>query len=82
MFDKFKDLNKLRKMQNALGEEVIEYEENGIKVILNGKMELIDIKLNPKYDIITQEKYLKKSFQGAMKQAQMQVAKKMMAEGF
>lgn len=82
MFDKLKDLNKLRKMQNALKDELINYEENGIKIVLNGKMELVDIKLNSEYDIETQEKKLKQTFQGAIQKAQMQIAKTMIGQGF
>ncbi len=82
MFDKLKDINKLRKIQNALEGEIIEHEKNGIKITLNGKMELVDVKLNPDYDIPTQEKYLKKCFKEVTKQAQIQIAKKMMAQGF
>jgi hypothetical protein len=44
-------------------------------------MELIEIKLNPEYDISTQERKLKEAFQGAMQKAQMQIAQKMMGKG-
>ena len=81
MFDKLKQINELRKMQNMLKDEVIEYEKNGIKIVLNGKMELIEIKLNPEYEISTQERKLKEAFQGAMQKAQMQIAQKMMGKG-
>ena len=81
MFDKLKQINELRKMQNMLKDEVIEYEKNGIKIVLNGKMELIEIKLNPEYEISTQERKLKEAFQGAMQKAQMQIAQKMMRKG-
>jgi len=81
MFDKLKQINELRKMQSILKDEVIEYEKNGIKIVLNGKMELIEIKLNPEYDISTQERKLKEAFQGAMQKAQMQIAQKMMGKG-
>ena len=81
MFDKLKQINELRKMQSMLKDEVIEYEKNGIKIVLNGKMELIEIKLNPEYEISTQERKLKEAFQGAMQKAQMQIAQKMMGKG-
>jgi len=81
VFDKLKQINELRKMQNMLKDEVIEYEKNGIKIVLNGKMELIEIKLNPEYEISTQERKLKEAFQGAMQKAQMQIAQKMMGKG-
>ncbi len=78
MFDKLKQLNEARKMQNLLKSEIIEYEESGIKIVFNGIMELIDLKLNPEYEIEMQEKKLKQAFQNATKKVQMQIAQKMM----
>ena len=82
MLDKLKQINEVRKMQKILKDEIIEYEENGIKIVFNGTMELVDIKLNPEYEVETQEKKLKQAFQNATKKVQMQIAKKMMGAGF
>ena len=40
MFDKLKKLNELKKIQSELGQEKMEVEKNGIKVTINGKMEI------------------------------------------
>ena len=41
MFDKLKQMKQFKELQDSLKNEVIEVEENGIKVIVNGKMEKI-----------------------------------------
>jgi len=50
MFNKLKQFKDLRSqaktMQNALAEEVVTEEKNGVKLVLNGNMEILELKLS------------------------------------
>ncbi len=81
MFEQLKQLKKLQEIQNALKNERLDYEKQGIKVSLNGKLEFEEIKLNPALPIDQQEKLLKEALNEAMKKIQMTVAQKMQAMG-
>jgi DNA-binding protein YbaB len=76
MFDKFKQLYQLQKMKDILEKEKKEIEKEGVRVIVNGKMEIEDIKLNPELTIEKQEKVIKNCLNEAMQQIQRQVAQK------
>jgi DNA-binding protein YbaB len=47
MFDKLQQLQKINELKNSLAQEKAEQEIQGIKVVVNGKMEIEDIHLNP-----------------------------------
>jgi len=81
MFEQLKQLKKIQEIQNALKDEKIEYEKNGIKIKINGKLEVESIELDHSAPAADQEKLLKDAFNDAMKQVQMVVAKKMQAMG-
>lgn len=76
MFDKLKDLKKLKDLESSLGKEMIEKEKNGIKVVINGKTEIISISLNPDLNKEDQERYLKDCINDASRDAKMIMAKK------
>jgi DNA-binding protein YbaB len=76
MFDKLKDLKKLKDLDSLLGNERVEKEKNGIKVIINGKAEIISISLNSELSKEDQEKYLKDCINDAARDAKMIMAKK------
>lgn len=76
MFDKLKDLKKLKDLESSLGNERVEKEKNGITVVVNGKAEIISISLNPELDKENQEKYLKDCINEASRDAKMIMAKK------
>ena len=76
MFDKLKDLKKFKDLESSLGKEIIEKEKNGIKVIINGKSEIVSISLNPELEKEEQEKYLKDCINEASNEAKMLMAKK------
>ncbi len=85
MFNKLKQLKDLRSqaktMQNALAEEKIEVEKNGIKLSMNGNMEVTDLKINndlSKEEIARTSKDL---FNDAIKKTQRIMAKKMQEMG-
>ncbi len=81
MFEKLKQIKKLQEIQGALKNEKIENEKNGVKVFMNGKLEIEDVQLNPELAIPDQEKAIKDCVNDAMKKAQMVVAKKMQSMG-
>ena len=77
MFDKLKQLYQLKKMKDILEKEKREVEKEGVKVVVNGKMEIEDIRLNPEMDVEKQEKLVKDCINEAMKQIQQEAAQKM-----
>ncbi len=76
MFDKLKDLKKLKDLESSLGNERVEKEKNGIIVVVNGRAEIISISLNPELEKENQEKYLKECINEASRDAKMIMAKK------
>ena len=81
MFSKLKQFKDLRSqakvMQNALAQETITEEKNGVKIVLNGNMELISLNLNESLNKNSQEETLKNCFNDAIKRAQRIMAKKL-----
>lgn len=77
MFDKLKQMNKLRELQRQLKEEKAEVEKDGVKVIANGKMEIEEIVLNPELDNKRQEKAVRNAVNDALRKVQISAAKKM-----
>jgi len=81
MFDKFKQVKKLREMQNNLAKEMVETEEKGIKVVMNGKMEVQEIKILSEMDKEEMEKAIKGAVNSCLKQVQTVAAQKMQDMG-
>jgi DNA-binding protein YbaB len=81
VFEQIKQIKKLQEIQNALKNEKTENEKNGVKIFMNGKLEVEDVVLNPNLSITDQEKAVKDCFNEAMKKVQMVVAKKMQSMG-
>jgi len=77
MFDKLKQLNDLKKIQGQLENEEAEFEKNGVKVIINGKMQIKEISLNEELNKEEQEETIKDCVNEAMKKMQMAAAQKM-----
>lgn len=77
MFDKLKQLKELKDLQDSLVKEKTEVDKNGIRVVVNGKMEIEEIKLNPELQKEEQEKKLQECINEAMKKMQMAAAQKM-----
>lgn len=77
MFDKLKQLGKLKELQNILGEVKAEVEKEGVKIVLTGKLEVESVVLNPSLDKEKQEKVLKECFNEAIKKINLQIAQKM-----
>ncbi|MFA5753839.1 MAG: YbaB/EbfC family nucleoid-associated protein [Patescibacteria group bacterium] len=85
MFSKLKQFKDLRSqaktMQNVLAQETITEEKNGVKVILNGNMEVIGLTLSDSLSKSSQEETIKNCFNEAVKRAQRLMAKKMQDMG-
>ncbi|MFA5155485.1 MAG: YbaB/EbfC family nucleoid-associated protein [Patescibacteria group bacterium] len=85
MFNKLKQIKDLRSqaktMQNALAQETITEERNGAKVVLNGNMEVLELKLAEGLGKEAQEATLKTCFNDALKRAQRLMAKKLQDMG-
>ena len=77
MFDKLKQLQQLKELRDSVAQEKEEVERKGIKVIINGKMEIEEIHLNPDLSKEEQEEVLKECINEAMKKIQMLLASKM-----
>lgn len=78
MFDNLKQLKKLKELKDSLGKERIEMEKEGIKIIINGKMEVEEIILNDDLDKEQQQRILKDCFNDAVRKIQTIAAEKMM----
>jgi DNA-binding protein YbaB len=85
MFNKLKQFKDLRSqaktMQNALAQETISEEKNGVKIVLNGNMEVLEVKLNDGLAKNAQEDAVKNCLNEAIKKAQRVMAKKLQDMG-
>lgn len=85
MFSKLKQFKDLRSqaktMQDALAQETVTEEKNGVKLVLNGNMEVISLTLNDSLNKAAQEETVKNCFNDAVKRAQRLMAKKMQDMG-
>jgi DNA-binding protein YbaB len=81
MFDQFKKLAELKKMQDAFKKEKETVEKNGISATLNGNFEVEDIKINPELSADEQQKILKECLNEAREKIQKKLAKSLMGSG-
>jgi DNA-binding protein YbaB len=85
MFNKLKQFKDLRSqaktMQNALAQETVTEERNGVKISLNGNMEITELILNPDLSTDEQTRAVKSCFNDALKKTQRLMAKKMQEMG-
>ena len=73
----FNKLKQLKQMQDVLSKEQAEEEVNGVKVVINGKMEILNITLNPDLNKEEQEESIKMSFNKALHKIEFSLASKM-----
>jgi DNA-binding protein YbaB len=76
MFDKLKQLKQLKDLESELGKELLEKEINGVKVVVNGKSEIVSISLNPELSKEKQEEVLKECINSVSHEAKMLMATK------
>jgi len=85
MFNKlkqFKDLrNQAKTLQNALAQESVEYEKNGIKIIMNGNMEITKLTISTDTPKDRLENILAETVNETIKRAQKVMAKKVQDMG-
>ena len=77
MFDKLKQLKELNDLRNSMALEKVEAEKNGVRIVINGKMEIEKVTINPLLDNTNQEIALRECFNEAMKKIQSLMASKM-----
>ncbi|RJQ31534.1 YbaB/EbfC family DNA-binding protein [Candidatus Parcubacteria bacterium] len=76
MFDKLKQLNELRKMKNAIQAESVEVEKNGVRIKINGSLNIEDISISPEAMDDSLPKTIKQCFNDAVGKMQMILAQK------
>ncbi len=85
MFEKLKQLKDLRSkaktLQNALGAETITAEKNGIKIVMDGNMNVSAVTLEKEMTKDELEKKLPDAINDAVKKTQRVMAEKMRAMG-
>ncbi len=85
MFNKlkqFKDLrNQAKTLQNALAQETVEYEKNGIKITMSGNMEITQLSINAEFSKEKLENILTEVINESIKRAQKVMAKKVQDMG-
>ncbi|MGE5425783.1 MAG: YbaB/EbfC family nucleoid-associated protein [Bacillota bacterium] len=85
MFNKLKQFKDLRSqakvMQNALSKESVTEEKDGVKLTLNGNLEITELVLNPELGLDAQTSAVKSCFNEAIKRTQRLMAKKMQEMG-
>ncbi|MEN3013467.1 MAG: YbaB/EbfC family nucleoid-associated protein [Endomicrobiia bacterium] len=70
MFEFFKNIKMLKELNETLSKESIVVEKEGVKVKINGKMEVEEIVLNPGLDIAKLQKILKDLLNDGLKKIQ------------
>jgi DNA-binding protein YbaB len=70
MFEKLKQIKELKRIQEKIKKETIEIERQGIRVVLNGNLEIKEIMLNPALAKETQEEILKECLNEAIGKVQ------------
>ncbi|HNX10742.1 MAG TPA: YbaB/EbfC family nucleoid-associated protein [bacterium] len=85
MFNKLKQIKDLRgqakKMQSALSQENVTLERSGVRIVMNGNMELTSVNISENLDKETLARVIKDLVNDAMKQTQKIMAKKMQEMG-
>lgn len=80
MFEKLKQLKELKQLRDSLAREKAEAEKNGVKVVVNGKMEVELVRLNPDIQKEKQEIILQECLNEALRKIQMVIAQKMSSQ--
>ncbi len=76
MFDKLKQIGKLREVQKSLEDEKVEIEKNGTRVVINGNLKVLSVSLNSGLEKEEQEKVLSECFNEGMEKVKLAMAQK------
>ncbi len=79
MFDQIKQVRQLQKLQAELKKEKVEVEDGGVRVVVNGKMEVEEVEIDDSVSQAEAGRKVKKCLNDAMSKVQMTAAKKMQA---
>ena len=81
VFDQFKKIAELKKMQDSFKKEKETIEKEGILVEINGNFEVEEIKLNSELNLQDQQEVLKQCLNDARESIQKNLAKSLMNSG-
>ena len=73
MFERLKQIKKLREMQKSLNEQRVTVEKEGTRIVLDGNFEVIEISLNPQLSAQEQQKVLKECFNEGIKKLKFKI---------
>jgi DNA-binding protein YbaB len=76
MFDKLKQLKELKGLQDEMKRQSYDIEKNGVRLAMNGAMELMEVQLNPELSIEDQARALKDAHNELLRKVQMAMAQK------
>lgn len=76
MFEKLKQIGKMREIQKSLKDEEVEVEKKGVKIVVNGNLDVVSVALNAELEKEEQEKLLKDCFNEAMSKIKISMAQK------
>ncbi len=76
IFEMFKNLGKLKQLSETLSSEKVVVEKEGIKVVMNGKMEVEELTLNSQLPLNKQQQLLKECFNEAVRKLQLSLMSK------
>ena len=76
MFDKIKQLAKMKSLQKTIENEEFSSENEGVRVVINGSFQVKNISLNSALSQDKQEEILKKCLNDAFQKARLSVAQK------
>jgi len=78
MFEKLKDLKKARKMQQAFMKERHTVEGNGVKVTVNGSLQVEEILIGPEVDRDRVGEVVRHSVNQALREIQQKLAQQLL----
>jgi len=81
MFDKLKEIKKLKELQSVLKRERVEINKDGIRIVVNGGLEIEELEINSDLEKKDQERILKSTINEAIKKIQIVAAQKMSGLG-
>ena len=81
VFDQFKKMAELKKLQDSFKKEKITIEKEGTSVEMNGNFEVESIKLNAELGLEEQQEALKQCLNEARESIQKKLAKSLMSSG-
>jgi len=77
MLDKLKEIGKLKALQNSMTNEKFAIEKQGVRLVINGNLQIEELELNPELSIEEQNQIVKDCFNEAVAKAQRGMAEKL-----